>query len=317
MNRYMTISGFIKQEDLGHCQPHEHIYLNETPAAKGNPYLRMDSLEKSICELKHYRSRGGRTIVDAQPVGAGRNVNQMEKIAQSSLVNIIASTGFHVPVFYSPDHWIHTATEDRLFELFSIELNQGMFTDGQTSWPKQRSDSCAGIVKAAISSFGLTSRTKILLRAAGRAALACGTPLMMHTEKGFCAIESVDLLLGLGLAPDRIIVCHVDRQVEDLKQHIELAQKGIYLEYDTIGRYKYHDDESEICLISRMIDAGFGKQILLSLDTTANRFMSYGGEIGLDFLLTNFLPKLQAAGISLNNCLEMTQFNPARALRLV
>ena len=139
MNRYMTICGLVEQENLGHCQPHEHIYLEDTPAAKINAYLRMDNLEKSIYELMQYRLSGGQTIVDAQPVGAGRNVSQMKKIAQCSKVKIIASTGFHVPMFYARDHWIHTASEDELTELFGSELSQGMFVDGQTNWPQKRS----------------------------------------------------------------------------------------------------------------------------------------------------------------------------------
>lgn len=315
MNRYMTIGGLIERENLGHCQPHEHLYIDETPAAAVNPYLRMDDLEKSTRELIQYRLSGGHSVVDAQPVGAGRNDGQLMEIAQRSQISIIASTGFHVPMFYAGDHWIHTASEEKLTELFGSELSCGMFADGRTGWPVQRSCRCAGIVKAAISSAGMTVRTCTLLRAAGRAAHAHGAPVMLHTEKGFCASAAVDLLTGLGLAPDRIIVCHADRQTQDLTPHRELAQKGVYLEYDTIGRFKYHSDVAEISLIGEMIRAGFGKQILLSLDTTANRFLSYGGEIGLHYLLVHFIPELQKAGISEEICRQLTQDNPSQALR--
>ena len=137
---------------------------------------------------------------------------------------------------------------------------------------------------------------------------------MLHTEIGVGALGAIDLLGSIGLPPERIIICHVDRQAADLEIHLKIARTGVFLDYDTIGRFKYHDDASEIHLIQQMIAAGFLEQILLSLDTTASRFASYGGEIGLDYLLRHFLPALRNAGLSTPDCLQMTCINPAKAL---
>jgi len=314
MNWYMTVLGPISEYSLGHCQPHEHVYVDDTPAAIAFPQLKMDNVELSSEELKLYKKCGGQTIVDAQPVGAGRNVEQLVSLSRMSNVNIIASTGYHVPMFYDSNHWIHTSSEDELTILFGSELSEGMFVDGQKDWPKKRSESKAGIVKAAITADGLTDYTRRLLRAAGRAAAFYGVPLMLHTEAGKAAIEAVDVLNGVGLSSDRILVCHVDRQAHNLAPHLALAKKGVYLEYDTIGRFKYHDDASEIDLIREMIQAGHIDQILMSLDTTTARFKSYGGEIGLDYLINTFLPQLQSAGVSIDECIRMTRHNPIRAL---
>ena len=77
-----------------------------------------------------------------------------------------------------------------------------------------------------------------------------------------------------------------------------LCAEGAYLEYDTIGRFKYHSDEEEIRRIEEILDAGWVKRLLLSLDTTNRRMLSYGGDIGLNYLLQTFLPAMHNSGIS-------------------
>ena len=85
------------------------------------------------------------------------------------------------------------------------------------------------------------------------------------------------------------------------------------LEYDTIGRFKYHDDESECRLIAHMIEQGYEKQLLLSLDTTAQRLASYGdSSIGLTYLLRKFIPLLKRFGVSDQTIDSIMIGNPMR-----
>ena len=137
---------------------------------------------------------------------------------------------------------------------------------------------------------------------------------MLHTEAGDHAVEAIWLLARLGLPAERIIVCQVDRQADNLAPHLNVAKTGAYLDYDTIGRFKYHSDASEISLIQLMIKAGHLNQLLLALDTTAERFLAYGGSIGLDYLLRQFLPVLRNHDISIHATNHMMIQNPARIL---
>ena len=63
-----------------------------------------------------------------------------------------------------------------------------------------------------------------------------------------------------------------------------------------------------------MLEAGFERQLLLSLDTTRERFAGYGGRIGLDYLLDSFIPQLVACGVSSSTVHTLTVENPAVAL---
>lgn len=303
MARIMTVQGALEGTKMGYCQMHEHVFVRATPNSKKNPALEISNEALSAQELKAYRRAGGMAILDAQPVGAGRDAAALERLSRESGVTIITVTGYHLPGFYQAEHWIHSESKEQLQERFLQELREGC---------EEAKNVRPGAVKAAIPASGPEGRFETLIRAAAGAAAGADVPLILHTEKGAGAVKAVRLCEQEGLDPRRIAVCHADRQAEAYQPHEEIARTGAYLEYDTIGRYKYHDDESERRLILHMLEQGCIERLLLSLDTTAARLTSYGGEIGLDYMRKNFLPGLRAAGLSQGEIDQITVENPRR-----
>jgi phosphotriesterase-related protein len=100
--------------------------------------------------------------------------------------------------------------------------------------------------------------------------------------------------------------------VADTAVHRELCARRITLEYDTVCRPKYHDDEREAAIITEMLEAGYEKQILMSLDTTRVRLRSYGGSPGLSYILDEFIPLLRRRGVSETQIESFFRENPAR-----
>lgn len=291
-----TVCGKVKPQELGHFQIHEHIWVHHTPMADKNPALQITDYEKSLAELKAYREIGGGGFADAQPVAAGRNAEVLKQLSEESGVHIVASTGYHLNGFY-PDHcWIHALDEEELFDLYSSELEQGMlqWQADSTVKPSVRTDIRAGLVKAAIPAEGPVGRYETLLRAAARAAAGSHVPLMIHTEKGLHVLEALDICYGAGLKPENIIICHVDRQASDFVPHDTIAAQGVWLDFDTVGRFKYHSDGEEVTLLRHLMP--YAGKIMLALDTTAARLAAYDGEIGLNYIFTDFIPQLRAAG---------------------
>ncbi len=307
MGAVQTVLGTVEKNGLGHCQMHEHVFVAAGPATEKFSALLIDDEALSAQELDAYRKAGGGMILDAQPGGAGRNAQALRRMSEKSEVHIVCVTGFHLPMFYPADSLIRAESEEALYERFLGELTLGC-RDERGGEPVR-----AGAVKAALSAEGCVGRLAVQLRAAARAAAEAEAPLLLHTEKGAGALEALALCQECGLAPSRVLVCHVDRQAEDFAPHEAIAKAGAWLEYDTIGRFKYHDDESEFRLIRHMTQLGFGKQLLLSLDTTRERLHSYGGTLGLTYLLETFLPLLQADGLSRTDIEMMTLGNPLRA----
>ncbi len=299
-----TVLGPVSPEELGHCQVHEHIFVEDTPAARVHPKLRFDDREKSRQELVLYKEAGGTAIVDAQPVDAGRNAQVLVELSERTGVTIVASTGYHLDQYYMDPV---DRSEGQWYEKFCAELTQNLEYDSG------RLEARAGIVKAAIPAEGPVGGYEKKLKAAARAAADCGVSLLMHTEAGQCARQAVELCTGQGLAPDRIILCHIDWKV-DRAVHRAVAELGTFLEYDSISNPSRHSNEEEIALIVDMLNVGCEDRLLLSLDTTRARLRSYGGTIGMDHLLRDFLPRLQECGLSEEMIHKITRINPVRAL---
>ena len=312
MKRITTVMGDIAPETLGFCQSHEHISIARNCPIAGGPELCIDDPEKNLAELELYYSSGGRSLVDAQPLGCGREAEMLAGVSKKSCVNIIASTGFHKLSYYPENHWIHSTGTEDLTRLFVCELEQGMYLDGDAGFPRQQCNAMAGQIKTALDTEGLSNRYRKLFIAASDAANAAGCSLMVHIERGTDPRPLAAFLLKQGMAPARLIFCHLDRAVADMSVHKEICEQGIYLEYDTISRPKYHDDEKEASIIAELVKAGFEKQLLLSLDVTRSRLKSYGGAPGLCHILDSFIPLLLKRGLTEAHIRDFFIDNPAR-----
>ncbi|MFP3088887.1 hypothetical protein LQZ21_00990 [Treponema sp. TIM-1] len=307
-----TVLGDIAPGELGFCQSHEHLCITGAGDFPVKPEERIDDREKGREEAELYRKAGGDALVDAQPLGCGRDALVLREISQKSGVRIIASTGFHKMAYYSEGHWIHRAGTDELTRLFIEELQGGMYLDGDRSYPRNQGPGRAGQIKTALDAEGLTPRYQKLFAAAAEAAKVCGCALMAHIEKGSDPVGLSDYLFKQGLAPNALIFCHLDRAVADIAVHREICGRGITLEYDTIGRPKYHDDEREVAIITEMLEAEYENQLLMSLDTTRARLRSYGGTPGLSYIRDEFIPLLRRRGVSETQIGAFFEGNPAR-----
>lgn len=307
-----TVLGDIVPEQLGFCQSHEHLCITGAGDFPVKPEERIDDREKSREEAELYHNAGGDALVDAQPLGCGRDAGMLRDISQKSGVRIIASTGFHKMGYYPEGHWIYTAGTEELTRLFIAELQEGMYLDGDRAYPRNQGPGRAGQIKTALDSEGLTLRYQKLFAAAAAAAKVCGCALMAHIEKNSDPVGLSDYLFKQGLAPTRLIFCHLDRAVADTAVHRDICERGITLEYDTIGRPKYHDDKQEAAIITEMLEAGYEKQLLMSLDTTRARLRSYGGTPGLSYILESFIPLLRHRGLSETQIGAFFEENPAR-----
>lgn len=315
MKEIMTVTGPIAPEELGYCQCHEHIAMSQGVSYQVNPALCMDDMEKSLEEVKRFHLKGGSSLIEAQPCGANRMALELRSLSEDSGIHIIASTGFHKLCFYPKDHWIRTLPSSDLEELFVRELTEGMYIDADCRLPRTQCAARAGIIKTAYDTEELSPRYKRLFLAAARASLRTHRILMIHVEQGTNPALLQDYLLNLGIRPQDLMFCHMDRACQDLDLHKRILSNGSYLEYDTIGRFKYHSDEHEVQLFKNLISAGYERQLLYSLDTTRTRLRSYVPDaIGLDYILTVFNQLLRDSGISEEIIHLISVENPKRIL---
>ncbi len=303
-----TVLGDIEASELGFTQCHEHVFLDKGPSFALNPALCMDDYARSLSELKAYKAAGGGALLDAQPGECGRMPESLIRAARESSAHIVTVTGFHKSEFYTPGTFAMTANEEALAARFIAEIADGI--------PCNDGPCYAGAIKAAMDAGGIDkdSRYRRLFEAVAHAARITGAPVLIHTEKGVNAIEAMRFFTDRGIEAARLIFCHLDRTCCDLAFHREMLSAGVFLCYDSVNRLKYLSHEQEIMLIKAMIGAGYKSQLLLSLDTTSQRLRTYGADMGLDYILTEFKPMLLRVGISEGDFLAMMTDNPARAL---
>ncbi len=173
----------------------------------------------------------------------------------------------------------------------------------------------AGIIKIATGEDGLIEPYVKLFEAAAKAHRETGVPIITHTEMSAWGREQALFLMERGVAPGSIIVSHMDRVI-DLNGNLQLAELGVFLEYDSIARFRYHSDEQEAELIRRVIEAGFADRILLGMDVTRERLPAYGGQYGLAYLARTFLPLLKSRGVGHTAIQRMVVDNPKQALAI-
>jgi phosphotriesterase-related protein len=153
-----------------------------------------------------------------------------------------------------------------------------------------------------------------VFRAAGRAQRATGVAVTTHTHDGAeLALTQVDVLMDEGVPPDRIIIGHLgDWRTPDY--FAEIAERGVFIQFDHIGMVELQLDEVRAGLIREMVERGYGDQILLSSDVCYKSHLRTFGGFGYGHLLTNFVPMLRAEGLSDAHIDAMLVDNPRNAL---
>lgn len=298
MSIIKTISGEISSHRLGFCQCHEHLMISKGVPYDRNPALCIDDIEKSKQELLQYLAAGGRSIIDAQPVGCNRMEYELGVLAKETDANILCSTGFHKLYFYPEHHWIHTYSEKKLADLYIHEIENGMFVGSDTCEPGDFCSLKASMIKTALDHEGLTGRYQRLFNAAIEAGICTDAPIMVHIERGSDPLLLLDYLTKRGVPAKKLIFCHLDRACDDINIIKKIVGDGVFAEFDTIGRFKYHSDAREIEIIKELLADGYGHQILCSLDTTRERLRAYHADaIGLDYILKTFIPLMRNSGI--------------------
>ena len=301
-----TVLGDIPAAELGATDCHEHLF-QITPLLPGDE---LDDEDRSGREAASLRAAGIDAIVDATPIGLGRDAAGVARIARKTGLHVVLTTGAHREPHYASDHPLLAMTEEALARRFREELvNAAWDAAGAPVGPRVR----AGLLKAGIGYWSISAFEHRVLAAAGAAHAATGAPVMVHLEHGSAAFEVLDELAAHGVPADRVVLAHVDRN-PDPGLHAELCAAGAYLEYDGMARHREWPDSVVLACLLETAARGGGARLLLGGDVARRtRYRAYGGMPGLDYLPRRFVPRLrQEGGDDLVDAMLRT--NPARLL---
>jgi phosphotriesterase-related protein len=292
-----TVLGDISTDEMGLTYSHEHIIIEESYPTLENELLLLNDVDKITEELTRFYRLGGRTMVDTMPANAGRNIQKLAEVSQRSGVQIIAPTGIHLEKYYLPNHWRYHYSEDQLTQLFVDDITKGIDKHDYGGPIVERSSHKAGMIKLATGDEAITSHQEKIFRAVVEAHKQTGAPILTHTNYGRRALDQVILFDKLGADLSHVVLSHVDRH-KDIDYNREVLQSGVRVEYDSAFRWGKKGEENWTYKLLKHLLPEYSDQITMGMDAAKHSYWkSYGGDPGLDFLLTTFRDDLEEMGL--------------------
>lgn len=275
-----TVLGDVDPSSLGRADYHEHLF-QVSPLLAGDELADETASEQ---EARRFVDAGVAAMVEATPIGLGRNPQAVAEISRRTGLSVVHVTGAHREAHYAASDPLLALSEEELAIRFAAEVETG-FEEA----PGVR----AGVIKAGIEYWSISPFSRRVLAAAAVAARRTGAPLMVHLEHGSAAHELLDLLEADGIAAHRVALAHVDRN-PDPTLHQELADRGARLGYDGWARHREWPDSVLMECLTRVAHSESGRHaILLGGDVArASRYIAYGGMPGLEYLPKRVFPDI-------------------------
>lgn len=334
-----TVLGPVAATELGPTLVHEHLFVDtrtasqraeshlREPLALHNYYLSrrnddnphclvLDSVSEATDELRHYALAGGGTVVEVTPICLGRQPARLVEASRASGVKVVMGGGFYDHDYH--DARVHEWPVEQLTELIVRDCLEG--AEPATSGTAVK----AGVIGEIGLSWPMVDCERKALVAASRAQARTGKALIIHPGRHPAAPrEAIEVAAGAGADPERIVMSHLDRTLDDADAVAELARAGAFVSFDLFGHessfYPYSDfampnDAMRLKLVRAVADRGFGHRVVLSHDIYSKaHWVRYGGE-GYAHILRDVVPVMDRFGIDEALRHQLLVENPARAI---
>src|SRR2546423_2997127 len=194
-----TVSGTIDAGELGLTLIHEHFFSRDEAVATQWPHAFDDEAEHALAmeAADAVKSHGVRTVVEPTAMLLGRDVRRVQRVADESGLHVVACTGI-----YTYDHlpqFLLNRDANFMADLFVHDIEVGI----------QGTDAKAAFIKCAADEPGVNERIEKVHRAAARASLRTGAPIMAHSRPASnTGPRQVGVFLEEGVAPEKIQIAH-------------------------------------------------------------------------------------------------------------
>jgi phosphotriesterase-related protein len=303
MTNLITTLGPLHKESLGMILPHEHIFVDLGPI-EAESYKTADInevVEVMVPEIDKIKAQGITVLVECTPVGVGRRADIDKAVSMATNFPVVVPTGIYREPWVPP--WAQAASLEELADWMLGELTGEIEQSGvQAAW-----------IKVSAGDDGITACETKILRAAAKAGMATNAIIGSHTIRGRVVRDQLDIIEAVGYTAARFIWIHTQAE-PDFTLHLEMAQRGCWIEYDNIGSER-PGDQQLIDWILQLLAAGHGDKLLLSHDRGWYDPSKPRGGIPkpYTYLVAEFLPKLRAVGVDERIITQLTHENPFRA----
>ncbi len=280
MATVQSVTGPIDADELGLTLIHEHFYSADEAVSAQWPHVRDRELEHRLAleSAEAVKGHGVRTVVEPTAMQLGRDIGLLRGLSEETGLQIVACTGI-----YTYDHlpqFLLNRDADFIAGLFAHDLEQGI----------QGTEVRAAFIKCAADEPGLTENVEKVHRAAARASLATGAPIMAHSRPASgTGPRQVEIFLEEGVAPEKVQIAHTGDS-DDLDYIEGLLDAGVYIGMDRYGLSIFLSTEQRNATVIELLGRGHAERMFISQDfdiPIAN---------GLDWYPPEVVEQLQAAG---------------------
>jgi phosphotriesterase-related protein len=297
-----TTLGPKTADQLGMILPHEHVFVDlrtwDTPGYGEADVA--DVVALMAPEIEKIKALGVTALVECSTGGVALRPEMDRAVSEATNFPIVCPTG----VYREPwvPEWAHHASEDELYEWMASELHGEIKDTGvKAAW-----------IKVSAGDDGITESETKILRAAARAAKEVNAIIGSHTIRQRVVKDQLRIIEDVGYTPERFIWIHTQAE-EDYDLHLEMAERGVWIEYDWIGGDR-RSDEYYIEGIKRLLNGGYGTKLLLSHD---RGWYDPGNPDRVPrpytYISETFLPRLRDAGVDEATIIQLTHTNPFNA----
>jgi phosphotriesterase-related protein len=254
-----TVQGPIDEGDLGTVLVHEHVRFRDEAVAENWPgqYDDSEEVDAALDAVRAAASRGVDTIVDPCAMFGGRDVRFMRRVAEATGVNIVPCTGIYTYDFLP--HYFQNRSEDQMAELFVGDIENGI----------QGTDAKAAFIKCAADEPGVTPNIEKVHRAAARASVQTGAPIMAHSRPASnTGPRQVEIFLEEGVDPKKIQIAHTG-DTDDLDYIERLLDTGVWIGLDRYGLELFLPMERRNATAAELLRRGHAGRIHISQDFCA------------------------------------------------
>ncbi|WP_016696428.1 aryldialkylphosphatase [Rhodococcus rhodochrous] len=315
MSRVNTVLGPIAPEELGIVAVHEHIGYGMPGSELDTRWWKSPEVryEETVPKLRKFHEYGGGTFVDVTGICNGRDIDYYKSLSAKTGVHIVACAGFVGGDTALP--FFERASVDYLMRQFVHEITVGIGDTG----------SRAGVIKVGVSRGGkMTELDKRIYRAAARAALATGVPILTHLA--IDAENAIAIFTEEGLPLHRVLFGHADDGVNAEKtRDTWIAQQGGRVGFDTFGYETELEDppfwarprKERLAHFLRFLNAGHLDQALAGVDANCSP-LGWPGVKGhtVNYLFEDLIPDLREAGLDEATITKLFVENPADFLTI-
>jgi phosphotriesterase-related protein len=262
-----TVTGPIGAGELGPTLVHEHLLVRDEAVAAqwpdaetwgGVPERRIAPGGQYEAALEAARAAvelGVRSICDPTAMFLGRDVEFMREVSKETGLQVVACTGIysydHLPSFFA------TRSADEIAAFYVQDIERGI----------QGTDIKAGFIKCAADQPGVTEPVEKLHRAAARASVRTGTPIMAHSDpKVGTGPRQVEIFLEEGVEPALVQIAHTG-DTDDLGYIEGLLDRGVFIGMDRFGQEMLLPYEDRMRTLLALLERGYADRMFLGADS--------------------------------------------------